>query len=101
MAALQQRLYWYTIVQLIASASAQPLGPKQMLLLPMMAPQMRAAVALQSRVISSIDSPKYARARALAHTRTHPPIHTTPTPARARRREEQQSGSVYLHAFVV
>ena len=26
---------------------------------------------------------------------------TTPAPARARRREEQQSGSVYLHAFVV
>ena len=26
---------------------------------------------------------------------------TTPTPARARRREEQQRGSIYLHAFVV
>ena len=59
MAALQQRLYYYTIVQLIASASAQPLGPKPMLLLPTIAPQMRAAVALQSYIRSNDYSPKY------------------------------------------
>ena len=54
-----------SIVQLIASASAQPLGPKPMLLLPTMAPQMRAAVALQSYIRSNVYSPKYACMRVL------------------------------------